>query len=95
VTGKYLFTASVLVTGCTIASYISISFLYGAAVFNQEFFRVASASDFSHLITRVINLTAGDTVFPTVFTNGEAANTDDVSGAAAGHKTTFAGYLIC
>jgi len=94
VTGRYQFNSNILCIGLTIAQ----SFVAIAVASNRSsdtiLGRGASNVTSSAMIGILIDMDAADTVHIEVIVLGEAADTADVSGAAA-PETYFSGYLAC
>jgi hypothetical protein len=94
VDGIYLFNAIVYVTGCTISTSISLNIVTSGYTFYSQRDRAASALDLERDLTILAKLTAGQTAYVSFSTSGEAADTNDLTGASS-DLTSFSGYLVC
>ncbi len=92
VTGRYLFTGKIWVTGCTVASGNQIGISTSNRVYYTINQRPASASDFTCTLTTIADMDAADTCSMSIIVTGEAGSTDDILGSGA--ATNFCGQLI-
>jgi hypothetical protein len=93
VTGSYLIGTRVLIVGCTIATEIDVFLTFTTYTSKSYRKRAAYAGDLAIQLTQILPMTAGDTCYPSVVCIGEAADTDDVYGAAHGVTTFFGCYI--
>jgi len=94
VTGKYHFTGTISLVGCTIASSILLKLLTSNRGYSYYNFRAASNLNYYQSFSTIADLDAGDTAKIQITVNGEAADTVDIDGEA-NPVTYFGGYLVC
>lgn len=93
VTGIYDLRAQVTFTGTTIATSFTINIVTTNKTYTNVFTRAALATNQGISISILAPMIATDTAIVTVVASGEAADTDDISGAASG-VTFFCGTLV-
>lgn len=91
VTGKYYFSGTVNLNGCTIANTLTARVASSNTIVLAGLGRPASASNFSSPTMGLVDMDAADTCTFTIASNGEAADTDDL--ASTGQM--FCGSLVC
>lgn len=97
VTGIYDLRAQVGFQGCTIAANFQINIVVSgtsARNYQNTFSRTASSLNQYVQISTLAKMTATDTAVITVLSTGEAADTDDITGASDS-VTYFCGTLVC
>jgi hypothetical protein len=97
VTGIYDLRAQVGFQGCTIAANFQINIVVSgtsARTYQNTFSRTASSLNQYVQISTLAKMTATDTAVITVLSTGEAADTDDITGASDS-VTYFCGTLVC
>lgn len=93
VTGIYDLRAQVTITGATIATTFVISIVTTTRTYTHTFIKAAGAEDESVFISSLCDMTATNTATVTITVSGEAADTDDILGAASA-QTYFCGCLV-
>lgn len=94
ITGVYLFSMAVVITGNTIASQCRIRCTSNAGVYAQNiFYRAAGSQNFGNAFSGPLKLTAGDTVTFNITVSGEAGDTSDINGAGT-YNTWVSGCLL-
>jgi len=93
VTGIYDLRAQVACTGCTIATTFTLSIVTTGQTFTKSFVRAAEAGDMTMDLSVLATMTATDTASVTIVVSGEAGDTVDINGGAAG-LTFFCGRLV-
>lgn len=94
VTGRYMLSAQVTLTGCTVNTGSVLSIVTSNRTYRQTINRVAAATDISNSLTVLADMDAGDTATVTIAGTGEAGDTDDILGSAT-VVTYFSGHLAC
>lgn len=95
VTGVYYFNSIVQINGCTIAQGMVVKIIPSVGLtLVASLYRAAGSSQFVLGCSGFLSLAAGTTVTCGVATDGEAADTNDLVGAAT-LNTRFSGYLVC
>ncbi len=93
ITGTYLFTGSITLTGCTVNNGIQIQIAASNRTVVKTINRPASTADNSINISCLIDMDTSDTVRMRVAGLGEAGNTDDLVGSTSAAQTYFTVYL--
>ncbi len=93
-TGRYLLSAGVFFTGCTIAQIFRVQIVTTARTYVAQQAHPAYSGDQCPTLTVVADMTAGNTATVACTVFGEAGDTVDISGSANA-STFFSGYLIC
>lgn len=94
IAGIYQLEATVYVTGCTIATVFQMAIVTTARSYLGYHARPAGANDAQVQVNTLADMAAGDTAKVTILVAGEAADTDDIVGAAGNAYTRFSGTLI-
>lgn len=94
VTGIYDLRAQITLTGTTIATSFVISIVTTGRTYISTFTRAALSTDQTVAISALAQMTAADTATVTIVASGEAADTDDILGAATA-QSFFCGQLAC
>jgi hypothetical protein len=92
VTGRYDLRAFMYVSDTTIATSFVITLTTSNRSYSSTFSRAALAADQSCIISVIADMDTNDTATVAVVANGEAGNTDDVSGGSP-LLTYFCGTL--
>lgn len=93
VTGKYLFTNVAYFDGCTVAYLIRSLLTTSNRSYYFTNFRAATPNPGSVGGSVLADMDTGDTAYMTLYTFGEAGNTDDFIGAEI-NRNHFAGILV-
>lgn len=93
-TGKYQFEYQLYLTGCTIASSMTINIVTTARTYSNGVFRAAGNQDFRQHLSCIADMTAGDTTTFQVSAFGEAGDTDDILGNNAYSGTWVQGRYL-
>ena len=93
-TGKYDLSAGAIVTGCTIAATLNLSFVSSNRTYVSQFARAAGASNICSTISALADMDAADTCTVGISCVGEAGDTDDIYGDA-NMSSFFTGVLTC
>lgn len=94
VTGRYHFSTSIVILGTTVATTFASTVTASNRNSNNYFARVAGNQNMTMTNNILIDMDAADTVTLTISIIGEAADTDDIFGAATA-DTFMSGYLEC
>ena len=95
VDGTYFFETNVDLYSCLTTSYIVVVLATTNREYRSETYRNPAPEDFGWNVSIILQMAAGDTVYPQVYAAGESSNRDGVYGVAGYDVTTFQGYLIC
>lgn len=93
ITGTYMFTGSITLTGCTVNNGIQIQFVTSNRTAVKTLLRTASAADNCTNMSYLGDMDAADTATFRISGFGEAAATDDLVGGTATAVTYFTVYL--
>jgi hypothetical protein len=90
-TGKYLFTATLLLEGITSPRATSLNLIASNVTFRNEYPDIDNSESIT--ITMIVDMDSGDTAKVAVKVSGEAGDSVDVSGGSPG-RSYFSGTLI-
>lgn len=93
ITGTYMFTGSITLTGCTVNTGIQIQFVTSNRTAVKTLFRAASSADNCTNMSYLGDMDAADTATFRISGFGEAAATDDLVGGTATAVTYYSVYL--
>ncbi len=94
VTGTYMFTGSITLTGCTINNGISLQFSTSNRNAVKRLNRTASSADNCANMSYLGDMDLNDTASFNIGGFGEASSTDDLVGGTATAVTYFTVYLV-
>ena len=92
-TGKYRFTTSILVTGNTVATTITVALVASNRTLSVQNQRAAGSQNLGVNLSNFVDMDAADTCVVQITVAGEAADTSDIDGTAT--LTWYAGQLEC
>ncbi len=92
VTGRYILYGTVYLSGCTIVTTMGTSIVTSNRNYGS-FGTKPAADNFQRGLCAICDMDAADTAVCSVYSSGEAADTDDVQGG--NFFSGFAGYLFC
>ena len=93
ITGRYDLRSFIYVSDTTIATSFVVTLTTSNRSYSSTFSRAALAADQSSIISVIADMDTNDTATVAVVANGEAGNTDDVSGGTP-LLTYFCGSLV-